>query len=277
MPVKQCTRCTSELSADLAAGLCPACLLESGLGDSPGETSHNEAASFPQPFGEYDLLGEIARGGQGVVYRARHRVLQREVALKMFPVHPWTDDADLQRFRREARIAAELDHPAIVPIYEIGEVTGQHYFTMKLIEGSGVDRLSSGGMPMRRAAEIIAETARALHHAHERGVLHRDIKPGNVLIDSNGRPHLADFGIAKLLEGENALTRTRDVLGTPSYLSPEAAAGDAKKISRSTDVYGLGAVLYYLLTGHPPFAADTALETIRQVAETEPRAPRGWN
>jgi eukaryotic-like serine/threonine-protein kinase len=280
MPVKQCSRCTTEVSGDIADGLCPACLLEAGLGSlddglAPPVTG---GAAFPQKFGDYELLGEIARGGQGVVYRARHVALNREVALKMFPVNPWTTPADLQRFRNEARVSAELDHPAIVPTYDVGEVNGQHFFTMKLIDGTGLDHFFSGAIgSAERAAEIVAEAARGIQHAHERGVLHRDIKPGNILIDVAGRPHITDFGLAKLLETDSALTRTREMLGTPSYISPEVATGNTKALSPTTDVYGLGAVLYQLLTRNPPFAGGTTLETIRQVVETEPRRPTLWN
>ena len=229
-------------------------------------------------FGDYELLHEIARGGQGVVYRARHIVLNREVALKMLPRSPWATEAHLKRFRLEARATAELDHPAIVPIYEIGEVEGQHYFTMKLIEGTGLNRLPAVELlPLRRAVEIVAEAARALQHAHEHGVLHRDIKPGNIILDTAGRPHLTDFGLAKLVESEGTITQTREFLGTPSYMSPEMAHGGAKQPGAATDIYGLGAVLYQLLTGNPPFAGGTTLETIRLVIETEPRRPGLWN
>jgi TolB-like protein/Tfp pilus assembly protein PilF/predicted Ser/Thr protein kinase len=287
MQVKQCANCGTELSPDLPRGLCPACLLEAGMmqNTADGEAGADEAATtseqLPRPmrgFGEYDLLNEIARGGQGVVYRARHTTLNREVALKMLPLTPWATDAHLQRFRIEARATAELDHPGIVPIYDIGEFEGQHYFTMKLIDGTGLNRLAADQLlPIRRAAEIINEAARALEHAHEHGVLHRDIKPGNIILDSAGRPHLTDFGLAKLVESESTVTQTRELLGTPSYVSPEMARGASSEVGAATDVYGLGAVLYQLLTGKPPFAGGTTLETIRQVIETEPRRPSLWN
>jgi TolB-like protein/tRNA A-37 threonylcarbamoyl transferase component Bud32/Tfp pilus assembly protein PilF len=276
---RQCSRCTAELSLEIDDRLCPACLIESGIETSgTGAAPAEVAASFPQRFGDYLLLQEIARGGQGVVYRARHVTLNREVALKMFPVHPWTSAADLERFRQEARVAAELDHPAIVPIFEVGEFARQHYFTMKLIDGAGLDRRPAGEvLSPRRAAGIVAEAARAVQHAHDRGVLHRDLKPGNLLLDAAGRPHLTDFGLAKLLDHDQSLTRTREVLGTPSYLAPEIAAGKGRAPAATTDIYGLGTVLYFLLTGHPPFAGGTTLETVRQVVETEPRRPRTWN
>ena len=159
----------------------------------------------------------------------------------MLPLGPWNREAQLKRFRIEARASAELDHPAIVPIYDIGEFEGQHYFTMKLIEGAGLNRLPPGQLlAPRRSAEIIAEAARALQHAHEHGVLHRDIKPGNIILDTAGKPHLTDFGIAKLVEIESTVTHTSELLGTPSYVSPEMAQGKMKQVGAPTDVYGLG-------------------------------------
>ncbi len=294
MDAKKCAQCGTELSSDLPRDLCPACLLESGMtsiedagasgeASSDGSIAISAAAAGARSgamrrFGDYELLHEIARGGQGVVYRARHTTLNRDVALKMLPASPWATEANLQRFRREARTTAELDHAAIVPIYDIGEFEGQHYFTMKLIEGTGLNRLPAVELlPLRRAAEIVAETARALQHAHEHGVLHRDIKPGNIILDTAGRPHITDFGLAKLVETESTVTQTRELLGTPSYMSPEMAHGGAKQPGAATDIYGLGAVLYQLLTGNPPFAGGTTLETIRLVLETEPRRPGQWN
>jgi tetratricopeptide (TPR) repeat protein len=229
-------------------------------------------------FGEYELLAEIARGGQGVVYRARHRSLNRLVALKMLILGPWATEAHLKRFKTEAEAAANLDHPQIVPIYEIGRVEGQHYFTMKLVEGPSLKQLViSGPLAPRRAAEVLAGAARAIHHAHERGILHRDLKPGNILLDEHGQPQVTDFGLAKLVEDESTVTNTMDVLGTPSYLSPEQATGQAKSMTKACDIYGLGAVFYELLTGNPPFAGGTTMETLRQVVEREPRRPSFWN
>ena len=287
MDSKTCVTCGAELSPELPGTKCPACLLEFGMaGIEPGEDSLPRKtgtgpaagrASGMGRLGDYELLAEIARGGQGVVYRARHISLDREVALKMLPFGPWATEAHLERFRTEARVTAELDHPAIVPIYDIGEFEGQHYFTMKLIDGAGLNRLPPGQLlSPRRVAEIIAEAARGLHHAHERGVLHRDIKPGNIILDTAGHPHLTDFGLAKLMENESTLTQTLELLGTPSYISPEMARGAVNELSPATDVYGLGTVMYQLLTGNPPFAGGTTLETVRQVIETEPRRPRRW-
>jgi serine/threonine-protein kinase len=224
------------------------------------------------------LLKEIGRGGQGVVYRAHQKSLNRTVALKVIGVGPWTTETHLKRFRREAEAAAKLDHPCIVPIYEIGEREGSCYFSMKFVEGGQLDEVvKHTPMSIRQRVELIAKVARTVHYAHEHGILHRDIKPGNILLDTKGEPHLTDFGLARLLEADSTITGTLEVMGTPSYMAPEQAAGEHTKISRATDVYGLGAVLYQLLTGHPPFAGGTSYQTIRLLLDTEPRQPRLWN
>jgi len=229
-------------------------------------------------LGDYELLEEIGRGGQGVVFRARQRSLNRIVALKVIGLGQWATKAHLKRFRLEAEAAASLDHPCIVPIYEVGERDGQCYFSMKFVEGGQLDEVvRHTPMSIRQAVELIAKVARTVHYAHEHGILHRDIKPGNILLDIKGEPHLTDFGLARLVESESTVTRTLEVLGTPSYMSPEQAAGNNAKLTSATDVYGLGAVLYQLLTGHPPFAGGTTYETIKLLLETEPRAPRLWN
>jgi serine/threonine protein kinase len=229
-------------------------------------------------FGDYELLEEIGRGGQGVVYRAHQKSLHRTVALKVIGLGPWTTERHLKRFRREAEAAASLDHPSIVPIYEVGERDGQCYFSMKLVEGGQLDDVvRQTPFSIRRAAELVAKVARTVHYAHEHGILHRDIKPGNILLDKNGEPHLTDFGLARLAEADSTVTGTLEVLGTPSYMAPEQAAGGTTKIGKTTDVYGLGAVLYQLLTGHPPFAGGTTYETIKLLLDSEPRPPRLLN
>jgi len=229
-------------------------------------------------FGDYELLEEIGRGGQGVVYRAHQKSLNRSVALKVIGLGPWTTETHLKRFRREAEAAASLDHAGIVPIHEVGERDGQCYFSMKLVEGGQLDEVvRREPMSIRQSAELIAKVARTVHYAHEHGILHRDIKPGNILLDKNGEPHLTDFGLARLVETESTVTGTLEVLGTPSYMAPEQAAGGTTKVSKATDVYGLGAVFYQLLTGHPPFAGGTTYETIRLLLNTDPRQPRLLN
>ena len=273
-----CEKCGARIFADASSGFCGACFLETGLNLLEDGDPAQPREPILAEFGDYELLGEIGRGGQGVVYRARQKGLNRIVALKVIGLGHWATEIHLKRFRREAEAAASLEHPRIVPIYEIGERDGACYFSMKLEEGGQLDqRASREVIPLRRAAEIIASLARTVQYAHERGILHRDIKPGNVLLDAEGEPHLADFGLARLVETESTMTRTLEVLGTPSYIAPEQARGESTQLTSATDVYGLGAVFYQLLTGHPPFAGGTTYETIRLVLETEPRSPRLWN
>ena len=233
---------------------------------------------MPKEFGDYELLEEIGRGGQGVVFRAWQKSLNRTVAVKVIGVGQWTTDAHLKRLRREAEAAAKLNHPGIVPIYEVGERDGTYYFSMRFVEGDCLDEVvSRGSISVRKAAELIAKVARTVHYAHEHGILHRDIKPGNILLDANGEPHLTDFGLARLVEHGSTVTGSLEVMGTPSYMAPEQAVGNNAGLSRATDVYGLGAVLYELLTGHPPFAGGTTYETIHLLLDSEPRQPRLWN
>jgi serine/threonine protein kinase/Flp pilus assembly protein TadD len=229
-------------------------------------------------LGDYELLEEVGRGGQGVVFRARQKSLNRTVALKVISLGQWTSKPHLKRFRREAEAAASLDHPSIVPIYEVSERDGSCYFSMKFVEGGQLDEVvKRKPMSTRQATEFIAKVARTVHYAHEHGIVHRDIKPGNILLDKQGEPHLTDFGLARLIESDSSITRTLDVMGTPSYMAPEQAAGEINKLGRATDVYGLGAVFYELLTAHPPFAGGTSYQTIRLLLDTEPRHPRLWN
>ncbi len=309
-----CGKCGTTIPDDAWQGACPACLLETGLrlladesvagvglstiaansaeacwtkADDPGRNDTVRAADRKKStrpakmlgdFGDYELLEEIGRGGQGVVYRAHQKSLNRTVALKVIGLGPWATEAHLKRFRREAESAASLNHPCIVPIYEVGERDGACYFSMGLVEGGQLDAiLKREPMPIRRAVELVVKVAGTVHYAHEHNILHRDIKPGNVLLDEKGEPHLTDFGLARLVETESTVTRTLEVLGTPSYMAPEQAAGEHTKLTKATDVYGLGAVFYQLLTGHPPFAGGTTYETIRLVLDTEPRPPRLLN
>jgi serine/threonine protein kinase/tetratricopeptide (TPR) repeat protein len=229
-------------------------------------------------FGDYEVQEEIGRGGQGVVYQARQKSLNRIVALKVISLGQWASKAHLKRFRREAEAAASLEHTGIVPIYEVGEHDGSCYFSMKLVEGGQLDEVVKRlPLPIRKAAGLIAKVARTVHYAHEHGILHRDIKPGNILLDGKGEPHLTDFGLARLVETESTMTRTLDALGTPSYMAPEQATGNDAEVGSVTDVYGLGAVLYQLLTGQPPFAGGATYETIKLLLDTEPKQPRLLN
>src|SRR5213079_3292813 len=241
-----CGKCGARFLADAPQEFCSACLLESGLFTDEDEeainskdaresnsrrTPHKNRAAFQghplAEFGDYELLEEMGRGGQGIVYRARQKSLNRTVALKIVGLGQWATETHLKRFHLEAEAAASLDHPCIVPIYEIGERDGSCYFSMKLIEGGQLDKIvGSEPMPGRKAAKLMAKLAHTLHHAHQNGVLHRDVKPGNILLDAKGEPHVTDFGLARLVETESTVTRTLEVLGTPSYMAPEQAAGN---------------------------------------------------
>jgi TolB-like protein/tRNA A-37 threonylcarbamoyl transferase component Bud32/Tfp pilus assembly protein PilF len=278
---KFCRKCGAAIPPNSPQQSCGACLLESGLGPVEPEREVNvDLGSSPMlmDFGDYELLEQIGRGGQGVVFRARQKSLNRTVALKVINLGQWASKAHLKRFRLEAEAAARLEHPGIVPIHEVGERDGQCYFSMKFIEGGQLDEVvKRTPMSIRQAVELIAKVARTVHYAHEHGILHRDIKPGNILLDVNGEPHLTDFGLARLVESESSVTHTLDVLGTPSYMAPEQAVGNNAAVSKVTDVYGLGAVLYQLLTGQPPFAGGTTYETIKLLEDTEPRPPRLLN
>jgi TolB-like protein/Tfp pilus assembly protein PilF/predicted Ser/Thr protein kinase len=279
-----CPKCGARVLEK--GGLCSACLLETGLRSFAGDNDGRDASAADDSrggrmlmeFGDYELLEEIGRGGQGVVYRARQKSLNRTVALKVIGLGHWASTPHVKRFRHEAEAAASLEHPQIVPIYEIGERDGSCYFSMKFVEGGQLDEVvRREPMSTRRAAELLAKIARTVQFAHQRGILHRDIKPGNILLDRHGEPHLTDFGLARLIEQESTITNSFDVLGTPSYMAPEQAAGHAKELAPAADVYSLGAVFYQMLTGQPPFAGGTTYETIRLVMDTEPRNPRLWN
>jgi TolB-like protein/Tfp pilus assembly protein PilF len=311
--IRICRKCGAKIFSDAPEGLCARCVLRIALAmppeasvaevdssavasakaDDPGgvdklsrgdataardRTKTARAAELLGELGDYELLEEVGRGGQGVVFRARQKSLNRTVALKVISLGQWASKAHLKRFRLEAEAAARLEHPGIVPIHEVGERDGSCYFSMKFIEGGQLDEVARREpMPIRRSVELIAKVARTVHYAHEHGILHRDIKPGNILLDAKGEPHLTDFGLARLVESESSVTHTLEVLGTPSYMAPEQAVGNNAAVSSVTDVYGLGAVLYELLTGQPPFAGGTTYETIKLLLDTEPRQPRLLN
>jgi WD40 repeat protein len=237
-------------------------------------------------FGDYELLKEIGRGGMGIVYRARQKSLNRIVALKIILAGRWASEAQVQRFRAEAEAAAALAHPNIVPIHEVGERQGQQFFSMKLVEGGslaakcevrGEKDEQTNRLALRTAALLLQKISRAVHFAHQRGIVHRDLKPTNVLIDREGEPHLTDFGLAKRLESGSHLTHTQTVLGTPAYMAPEQAAGLNDQVTAAADIYSLGAILYEMLAGQPPFTGRTSLDILQQVRERNPRAPRSLN
>ncbi len=231
-----------------------------------------------QYFGDYELQKVLGEGGMGVVYKARQLSLNRLVALKMIKATRFASPDELRRFQNEAEAVARLDHPNIVPIFEVGRFEDQHYFSMKLIGGESLDkRLENYATDFKGAAKLVATVANAILHAHQRGILHRDLKPANILIDSDGQPHVTDFGLAKRVEGESELTRSGAILGTPAYMAPEQASGRRGSVTTSTDVYGLGAILYALLTASAPFGGDSVIDTLEQVRERSPEPPTKRN
>jgi WD40 repeat protein/tRNA A-37 threonylcarbamoyl transferase component Bud32 len=245
-----------------------------GAGPPPAELPNAPLSRI----GEHELLSEIGRGGMGVVFKARHVRLHRVVALKMILGGLLARPEDLQRFETEAAAAAQLQHPNIVALYEVGTHDGQPYFSMEYISGSSLaQRVPLGVLPGRLAASYLERLARAVHYAHGRGVIHRDLKPANVLLDDTDQPKITDFGLAKLLQGNSGQTRSGAILGTPSYMAPEQAGGKSKQIGPATDVYGLGAILYECLTGLPPFRGETPMDTVLQVMESDPVPPRLLN
>lgn len=302
--IRFCPICHGRIPFDTPEGNCPNCLLtfavSSALQPSDDDAdgapldepdSKIERSQSPRTdFGDYELLGEIARGGMGVVYKAHQKKLNRQVAIKMIHGGNLSTTRLIDRFKFEARAAARLDHPNIVPVHEIGEIEGQHYFTMKFFEkGTLLDQMSDfelaqnadsysrrqNGIRSRELeiARLMAAIARAVQYAHQRGVMHRDLKPSNILLDESGQPHVSDFSLAKLTEEESGLTLSGVVLGTPSYMAPEQAAGNVRELTTAVDIYGLGAIFYHLLTGRPPFVAEARLEVLRMVTEEDPVAP----
>jgi ribosomal protein L7/L12/tRNA A-37 threonylcarbamoyl transferase component Bud32 len=284
-----CPQCAKPLPSDGPQGLCPECLLKAalpgqsvlesaatGLPDSSSATAiAPEAGVRLKYFGDYELLEEIARGGMGVVWKARQTSLKRDVALKMIRAGALAGPAEVERFLREAEAAANLQHPNIVAIHEVGEHGGQHYFSMDYVAGRDLGAIvKDGPLPPQQAARYVKIVAEAIHFAHQRGTLHRDLKPQNVLIDAADQPRITDFGLAKIMKDDSRLTQTGVVMGSPSYMPPEQAAGRHGDIGPASDVYSLGAMLYELLTGRPPFRGATAMATLREVMEAEPAAPR---
>jgi hypothetical protein len=285
---KTCPRCGHPLPGHTVRGLCLKCL---ALVVFPGDLDktvvlHRSGPEAPQPalqptlryFGDYELLEEIARGGMGVVFKARQVSLNRLVAVKMILSGQLAGEAEVIRFRTEAEAAAHLQHPNIVAIHEIGQHEGHHYFSMDYVEGPNLaDVIKDKPLSAAKAAEMLKTIAQAVHYAHQRGTLHRDLKPHNVLVDANGQPRITDFGLAKRMDQDGGLTQTGAVMGSPAYMPPEQAAGRLDQIGPQSDIYSLGAILYQLLTGHPPFAGETPVKTIQQVMEMEPAAPSKLN
>jgi len=284
-PEEACRACPELLPA-VSAGLQQLRLLELEVdalfppSTSPDGGSTNvtlPAAGLPHVPG-YEVQGELGRGGVGVVYRAQHLRLNRSVALKMLLAGPYAQPEERARFLREAEAVAALRHPHIVQVYDAGEMDGRPYFTMELVEGGSLAQKIAGmPQPARPAAELLAVVAEAVHAAHQNGIVHRDLKPANVLLTADGTPKISDFGLARQLEGGAELTLSGTPMGTPSYMAPEQARGDRKAIGPATDVYALGAILYELLTGRPPFRAASATATLQQVVADEPVPPARLN
>jgi len=281
----QCEMCGTGLSPGPLGNVCPVCLLRDGQSEVAGldglplePALAGERGGLPREFGAYDLLAEIAHGGMGIVYRARHRSLGREVALKLLLAGAFASPDFVQRFRREAAAAASLRHPHIVGVYEVGEVEGQPFLAMEYVAGRTLaDLVREHPLPPRDAARYLKTMAEAVEHAHAHGLLHRDLKPSNVLVDLEDQPRVTDFGLAKRLDGSTDLTVTGQMMGSPNYLSPEAALGSEQALSPASDVYSLGATLYHLLTGRPPLLAGSLAETLVQVREQTAVAPRLLN
>lgn len=278
---RTCSECGSSIPHDARDGYCPKCLLGLARTAIAGDdiTSDPPAASPScSTFGNYEVIELIGEGGMGVVYKASQKNLNRIVALKMIRSGSLASESEVRRFRSEAQAAAKLQHPSVVAIHEVGEQDGRLFFSMDYIEGQSLAQLvEDAPLAPNLAARYVRTIAEAVHYAHRCGILHRDLKPANILIDVKGQPRITDFGLAKQMEIDSDLTVSGAILGTPSYMPPEQASGKGKEIGPASDVYSLGAILYHLLTGRPPFRADTPLDILRQVVETDPASPRFLN
>ena len=316
-----CPLCNANLGSDTFEGLCPRCLLQLATKDDtqlageaptlapsdqrPQQTERADQLELPGPIGDrrsempastrdaleagqtrsvgdYELLGEIARGGMGVVFRARQKSLNRIVAVKMILAGQLASPDDRLRFQTEAEAAAKLDHPGIVPIYDVDSQLGpegeQLYYSMALVEGHSLSQqLEHGPLETVAAARLLIQIAEAVEYAHSQGVIHRDLKPQNILMDDSGSPRITDFGLAKNQDADSQLTATGQIMGTPDYMPPEQVSGKLAEISPASDTYALGAILYCMLTGTPPFKSDSLLETLMQVLDREPEPPSSVN
>lgn len=268
--------CSVELPAGTTDPFCPTCRRNATM-----DTLKATDAVDPFPvapgarLGDYEILEVVASGGMGVIFRARQVSLNRVVALKMILGGRLATPEDVHRFQIEAEAAASMDHPHIVPIYEVGQERGCHYFSMRLVEGTSLTkRIPEFVGDPRRAARLMAAVAKAVHYAHQRGILHRDLKPANVLLGPDDSPYLTDFGLARRIEGAQTVTQDGMVVGTPEYMAPEQALGERKAFTTAVDVYGLGAIFYELMTGRPPFRGASVLETLRHLIDREPARPR---
>ena len=252
------------------------------VGAAPSENETPDASStlgeLPRPFGQYELLGEIGRGGMGVVYKARQAGLDRSVAIKMILASHLASPEHVRRFQAEAKAAARVQHSGIVHIHDVGQLHGQHYFAMEYIEGESLaQRIAEKPLDLKSAVRLLATVARAVEHLHQQGIVHRDLKPPNILLDTAGEPCLTDFGLAKVFAPDSEITATGVIAGSPPYMAPEQAAGRSRDVGPATDIYSLGAILFELLTGQPPFRRDNPLDTLMEVLSREPMLPRRLN
>ena len=290
--LRTCLQCGDGFRQDSPEGLCPKCLLAAALEseaalpspshktmDLPFETlAAAPVGTKLSYFGDYELVQEIARGGMGVVYKARQVSLNRIVAIKMILSGQQASETEVKRFHTEAEAAANLQHPNIVAIHEVGVHEGRHYFSMDYVAGKNLSELIKGGpLPPAQAAQYVKSMAEAIQYAHQRGILHRDLKPQNVLIDEFDQPRITDFGLARQLRRDSNLTQEGAVMGSPSYMPPEQAAGKLAQVGPQSDVYSLGTILYELLTGKAPFRAETPMATLVKVLEAEPVRPKSLN
>lgn len=271
---KFCGACGKVISPSAPAGVCPSCALLTAL-----KPTESELPDLPAPeFANYEILEVIGHGGMGIVYKARQRNTERIVALKVILTGALAGETEVRRFRAEARAVAKLRHPNIVTLFEVGHENGQHFYSMEYVEGESLlEKVRRNRLSAEEAARIVQKVCEAVETAHQEGILHRDLKPANILIDKRGEPRITDFGLAQQRELRTDLTRTGMVLGTPSYMPPEQATGKTREIGVCSDVYSLGATFYETLTGRPPFQAESAIETLRQVVEIPPAAPRLLN
>src|SRR5436190_11367415 len=274
-----CPKCKARLRASTLDGLCPRCVAVHALAeDNVPAPAWRPGENGTRRFGDYELLQEIARGGMGVVFKARQISLNRLVAIKMILNGHLATEQQVQRFRVEAESAGSLQHPNIVVVHDVGLLDGHHYFSMDYVEGQNLQALvGKGALTPKRAAGYVRTLAQAIDFAHEQGVLHRDLKPSNVLIDRFDQPRITDFGLAKRVQGDSDLTLTGQAIGTPGFMPPEQVAGKGADFGPHSDVYSLGAILYYLLTAQAPFSGRTRDETLLQVVNSEPVSPRKLN
>lgn len=269
--IDQCPRCGNPLEARVGGTLCLSCVAKVSLFGTLPEESETRRTGKPACFGDYELLEEAGRGAMGVVYRARQPRLNRIVALKMVLTGQFASEVERRRFQAEAEAAARLNHLNILSIHEFGELDGRQYYAMQWVDG----RPLAAGPGQRESAGLLVTLARAVHHAHQNGVLHRDLKPGNILISRSGEPYITDFGLARRIDREDSLTMTGSLVGTPAYMSPEQANGE-RQITTASDIWSLGAVLYYLLAGRPPFLGSSVMATLNEVREGVVTPPSRW-